>query len=65
VLAVPYISRKLERTEWIEAGQLQPGDLIKLHNQREAQWDGEGTFDEGWLLGALVGDGTFDESLPS
>ncbi|NJL06071.1 MAG: hypothetical protein HC911_14440, partial [Chloroflexaceae bacterium] len=60
VLAVPYISRKTEREEWIEAGALQPGDKIKLHNHREAEWSGAGTFDEGWLLGMLVGDGTFD-----
>jgi intein/homing endonuclease len=60
VLAVPYISRKTERTTWVEAGTLQPGDKIKLHNHRELQWEGDGTFDEGWLLGSLVGDGTFD-----
>jgi intein/homing endonuclease len=61
VLAVPYISRKTERTTWVEAGTLQPGDKIKLHNHRELQWEGDGTFDEGWLLGSLVGDGTFDD----
>lgn len=61
VLAVPYISRKIEKPEWVEAGELKPGDQIKLHNQRELIWEGEGTFDEGWLLGALVGDGTFDQ----
>jgi intein/homing endonuclease len=60
VLAVPYISRKIERSVWVEAGTLQPGDKIKLHNHRELQWEGDGTFDEGWLLGSLVGDGTFD-----
>lgn len=63
VLAVPYLSRKTERYEWVEAGSLQSGDLIKLHNHRELMWEGEGTFDEGWLLGSLVGDGTFDEKL--
>jgi ribonucleotide reductase alpha subunit len=61
VLAAPYLSRKTERLEWVEAGSLQPGDQIKLHNQRETEWGGEGTFDEGWLLGSLVGDGTFDQ----
>jgi intein/homing endonuclease len=60
VLAVPHISSKTERTTWVEAGTLQPGDKIKLHNHREATWEGDGTFDEGWLLGSLVGDGTFD-----
>lgn len=61
VLAVPYLSRKIERTEWVEAGNLQPGDQIKIHNHRNFTWEGDGTFDEGWLLGMLVGDGTFDQ----
>jgi hypothetical protein len=61
VLAVPYISRKIERPEWVEAGSLKPGDLIKIHNHREFAWEGDGTREEGWLLGSLVGDGTFDQ----
>lgn len=61
VLAVPYMSRKTERFEWMEAGKLRPGDQIKLHNHRSFVWDGEGNEDEGWLLGSLVGDGTFDQ----
>ncbi len=61
VLAVPYISRKIEQPEWVEAGSLKAGDKIKLHNHRDFHWDGDGTFDEGWLLGSLVGDGTFDQ----
>ncbi len=60
VLAVPHSSRKTGREEWIEAGALQPGDQIKLHNHRDAAWAGIGSFDEGWLLGTLVGDGAFD-----
>jgi intein/homing endonuclease len=63
VLAVPYISRKIEKPEWVEAGELKPGDKIKLNDHRDFAWEGDGTFDEGWLLGALVGDGTFDEKL--
>ena len=61
VLAVPYISPKIEKPEWVEAGALHVGDKIKLHNHRDFAWEGDGTFDEGWLLGSLVGDGTFDE----
>jgi len=61
VLAVPYLSRKIELFDWVEASQLKPGDRIKLHNHRDAAWEGDGTYDEGWLLGVLVGDGTFDE----
>lgn len=46
--------------DWLEAGQLKPGDSIKIHNHRGANWSGEGSESEGWLLGSLVGDGTFD-----
>jgi ribonucleotide reductase, class II len=60
VRAVTSLSRKQEQTAWVEAGSLKPGDQIKLHNHRRAAWDGDGSFDEGWLLGSLVGDGTFD-----
>src|SRR5262249_52980074 len=30
-----------------------------LHCHRGARWSGEGTFEEGWLIGSLLGDGTF------
>lgn len=47
--------------EWVEAGSLQPGDKVKISNHRSALgWSGgDGTFDQGYLLGHLVGDGTF------
>jgi intein/homing endonuclease len=61
VLAVPHISRQTEQPGWVEAGDLKPGDKIKLNDHREFAWEGDGIFDEGWLLGALVGDGTFDQ----
>ncbi|GIK55711.1 MAG: hypothetical protein HND44_13305 [Chloroflexi bacterium] len=51
---------KKQTTEWLPVAELQPGDMIRLHNQRTAVWAGN---DEGaataWLLGLLVGDGTF------
>lgn len=44
---------------WTEAGSLQPGDEIVLHDHRAATgWDGVGTREEGYLLGLLVSDGT-------
>ncbi|MEO5659451.1 MAG: LAGLIDADG family homing endonuclease, partial [Polaromonas sp.] len=47
------------QAEWIEAGQLQPGDEILLNDHRSlGGWDGIGTDAEGYLLGLLVGDGT-------
>ncbi len=46
-------------SDWIEAGQLLPGDEILLHDHRNlAGWTGQGTEEEGYLLGLLLGDGT-------
>ncbi len=60
VETIGYRSRKIERSEWREAGSLRPGDEVKLHTHRtDLNWESHGTFDEGWLLGSLVGDGTF------
>jgi ribonucleoside-diphosphate reductase alpha chain len=62
VLRVVSKNRNGEETEWVEAGQLQPDDTIKLHNHRELpHWEGSGTLEQGWLLGLLLGDGTFSD----
>ncbi|HYY88261.1 MAG TPA: LAGLIDADG family homing endonuclease, partial [Chloroflexota bacterium] len=63
LLAVSHQSRKVQRTEWREAGSLVPGDRLVLQRHRGIQWAGDGTFDEGWLLGSLVGDGTFSAKV--
>ncbi len=55
------VTRKTRYTlqsAWREAGQLQVGDELLLANHRGVSWAGAGTSDEGYLLGALVGDGT-------
>ena len=64
VMAVAYQSRKIEKYEWREAGKLKVGDKIRLHDHGQYKWDGEGKYEEGWLLGELVGDGTFDGDIP-
>lgn len=47
----------------VEAKNLNIGDLIVLSNNGELKWGGDGTFEQGWLLGSVVGDGYFhDES---
>jgi len=52
------VDKSKNTTEWREVGDLSSGDLIKLSNNRGVSWDGNGTMDEGYLLGLLVGDGT-------
>ncbi|HEY9625260.1 MAG TPA: ribonucleoside-triphosphate reductase, adenosylcobalamin-dependent [Crinalium sp.] len=60
VLKVTSQTQKAQYTDWVEAGDLQPGDRILIHNHRGLQpWQGEGTWDDGWLLGNFVGDGCF------
>jgi len=45
--------------EWCAAGDLEPGDLVVLNDHRAMPtWKGEGSREEGYLLGLLVGDGT-------
>ena len=45
--------------EWIAAGDLKTGDLIRLCDHGGAPcWPGPLSFEEGYLLGLLVGDGT-------
>ncbi|MDZ7749382.1 MAG: LAGLIDADG family homing endonuclease [Halofilum sp. (in: g-proteobacteria)] len=49
----------LPRTEWVAAGELQPGDQVVLHDHgAEIAWAGPSNADEGYLLGLLLGDGT-------
>lgn len=60
VLKVTAQTRRHQYTEWVAAETLKPGDQVMLHNHRELQpWEGAGTVAEGWLLGSLLGDGTF------
>lgn len=51
------LTRKARRTEWVEAKDLRPGDLVSMGDHRGLTWGGEGSFAEGWLLGNLLGDG--------
>lgn len=52
-------TRYVLEVEWTEAGRLQPGDEIVLHDHRALEgWDGAGTQEQGYLLGLLIGDGT-------
>jgi len=45
-------------SEWCCAGDLRPGDEVVLNDHRASvTWPGRYTFEEGYLLGLLVGDG--------
>lgn len=45
--------------EWVEVGDLNVGDRIRLHRHDGYEWFGPGTREEGYLIGHLIGDGTF------
>jgi len=44
-------------TEWAEAGSLQAGDKILMHEHGNLTWPGEMSREQGYLLGLLLGDG--------
>jgi intein/homing endonuclease len=51
---------------WKELKDLQVGNEINLQNQRGSSWEGYGSFDEGWILGQIVGDGSYNpEKYPT
>lgn len=61
-LKLTYDHKILTTNGWKEAGDLDYGDKIVLNNHRaHINWPATGneTLDEGYLLGHLIGDGTF------
>jgi len=53
-----YKTRKVQKYEWIELKDLKECDSITLSDHTTFNhWDGPGTFEEGWLIGKIVGDG--------
>lgn len=50
-------NRVTESFEWVEAGQLKPNDKIVLSDQYGIDWFSDGSWDEGYLTGACLGDG--------
>jgi ribonucleotide reductase alpha subunit len=45
--------------EWIPAGELDLGAEVALHNHKSFTWDGKGSFDDGYVTGLFMGDGSF------
>jgi ribonucleoside-diphosphate reductase alpha chain len=56
--AVTRMTRYVVETEWQKARTLKTGDKVLLADHRDASWNGRGTWEQGYLLGLLVGDGT-------
>ena len=60
LLKVTAQTQKKQYSEWVKLKNLKPGDKILIHNHRDLQpWYGEGTFEQGWLLGSFIGDGCY------
>jgi len=60
VRRVTRVTRFGVETEWCAAGSLAAGDRVLLNDhRRNASWAGAHTLGEGYLMGLLIGDGTF------
>jgi ribonucleoside-diphosphate reductase alpha chain len=58
VLRIWHKTRFRIETEWVEARSLRAGDILAVHNHRKiVRWEGPHRFEEGFLLGLLIGDG--------
>ncbi len=44
---------------------LKPGDKVYLNNHQDVAWEGQGTYEEGYLCGLLYGDGTSHKNRDS
>ena len=54
----PVLINSNRKINWVKLKDVKIGDNILLSNHRaNNSWSGEGTFDEGWLLGEIMGDG--------
>ncbi len=59
---VSKLTRYTMKTVWEEVSSLVPGDKILMNNHRNLQeWEGNYTFEDGYLMGLLVGDGTINK----
>jgi intein/homing endonuclease len=55
-------TQKKRHGDWVELGKLEEGDEVILNNNRDiSEWEGPGTFEQGWLIGELLGDGYIND----
>lgn len=47
-------------SEWVAVRDLKVGDKLVLGNNEGISWAGEGSFNEGWLVGEVIGDGCYN-----
>jgi intein/homing endonuclease len=58
IKTIPKQSQKKQYVEYVPLKNVKAGDKIGLANFRELMpWSGNGNFEQGWLLGELLGDG--------
>jgi ribonucleotide reductase class II len=50
---------KTSNRGWVEAQHLTSDDLVLIQNHGMLSWRGDGTWNEGYLLGLFLGDGNF------
>ncbi|WP_093393537.1 LAGLIDADG family homing endonuclease [Thermodesulforhabdus norvegica] len=63
VLRVKKITRYRLETEWVKVSELRKGDKVVINNHMAIpEWDGQYSEAEGYLIGLLLGDGTFSEN---
>mgnify|MGYP000113646479 CR=1 FL=1 len=49
--------------DWIEAGDLKPGSNLVISDNENYEWkNDDGTYEEGYFIGQLIGEGTFYET---
>jgi ribonucleoside-diphosphate reductase alpha chain len=62
VRRVTHFTRWSTETEWCEAGKLRSGDRVLLNDHRNtANWPGQYSHEQGYLMGLLIGDGTLKQ----
>ena len=56
------INKDTMLSEMVELKDIKIGDMLYLSNNTNTEWNGKGNRESGWLLGSLLGDGTFTDT---